>query len=59
MRKVVCPGSFDPITFGHLDIVERAAKNFDEVVIAVLVNQTKQTLFSVEERISKIGRAHV
>ena len=54
MRKVVCPGSFDPITFGHLDIVERAAKNFDEVVIAVLVNQTKQTLFSVEERISMI-----
>lgn len=54
MRKVVCPGSFDPITFGHLDIVERASKNFDEVVIAVLVNQTKQTLFTVEERISMI-----
>ena len=54
MRKVVCPGSFDPITFGHIDIVERASKNFDEVVIAVLVNQTKQTLFTVEERISMI-----
>ncbi|MEN9735933.1 MAG: hypothetical protein RL129_643 [Actinomycetota bacterium] len=54
MRKVVCPGSFDPITFGHLDIIERASKHFDEVVIAVLVNKTKQTLFTVEERIEMI-----
>ena len=54
MRKVVCPGSFDPITFGHLDIIERAAKNFDEVTVAVLVNKTKATLFTVEERISMI-----
>ena len=54
MSKVVCPGSFDPITFGHLDIIERAAKLFDEVVIAVLVNKTKTTLFSVDERIEMI-----
>jgi pantetheine-phosphate adenylyltransferase len=54
VRKVVCPGSFDPITFGHLDIIERASKHFDEVVIAVLVNKTKQTLFTVEERIEMI-----
>ena len=54
MIKVVCPGSFDPITFGHLDIIERASKRFDEVVIAVLVNKTKSTLFSVEERIEMI-----
>ena len=54
MRKVVCPGSFDPITFGHLDIIERAAKNFDEVVVAVLVNKTKETLFTVDERIEMI-----
>ena len=54
MNKVVCPGSFDPITFGHLDIIERASKSFDEVVIAVLVNKTKSTLFSVEERIEMI-----
>lgn len=51
MKRVVCPGSFDPITYGHLDIVERASSIFDEVVIAVMVNKTKQTLFTVEERI--------
>jgi pantetheine-phosphate adenylyltransferase len=51
VKRVVCPGSFDPITFGHLDIVERASSIFDEVVIAVMVNQVKKTLFSVEERI--------
>ena len=50
MKRAVCPGSFDPITFGHLDIVERASSIFDEVVIAVMVNQTKKTLFTVEER---------
>jgi pantetheine-phosphate adenylyltransferase len=54
VNKVVCPGSFDPITFGHLDIIERAAKHFDEVVVAVLVNKTKSTLFTVEERIEMI-----
>ena len=54
MNKVVCPGSFDPITFGHLDIIERASKSFDEVVIAVLVNKTKSTLFTVDERIDMI-----
>ena len=51
MKRIVCPGSFDPITFGHLDIIERASSIFDEVVIAVMVNKTKQTLFTVEERI--------
>jgi pantetheine-phosphate adenylyltransferase len=51
VKRIVCPGSFDPITFGHLDIVERASSIFDEVVIAVMVNKTKQTLFTVEERI--------
>jgi len=50
VKRVVSPGSFDPITFGHLDIVERASSIFDEVVIAVMVNQTKKTLFTVEER---------
>ena len=50
MKRVVCPGSFDPITFGHLDIIERASSIFDEVVSAVMVNKTKQTLFTVEER---------
>lgn len=54
MRRVVCPGSFDPITNGHLDIIERACSLFDEVVIAVLVNQTKSSLFTVAERIEMI-----
>ena len=54
MKRVVCPGSFDPITFGHLDIIERASKMFDEVVIAVLVNVTKSSLFSVDERMEMI-----
>jgi pantetheine-phosphate adenylyltransferase len=54
VKRVVCPGSFDPITFGHLDIIERASKMFDEVVIAVLVNKTKATLFTVPERIEMI-----
>jgi len=52
VKRVVCPGSFDPITFGHLDIIERASSIFEEVVIAVMVNQTKKTLFTVEERIA-------
>jgi len=51
---VVCPGSFDPIAFGHLDIIERAADRFDRVVVAVLENPRKAALFSVEERIELI-----
>lgn len=54
MNKVVCPGSFDPITFGHLDIIKRASSLFDEVVVAVLVNKTKKSLFTVDERMSMI-----
>ncbi len=54
MRRAVCPGSFDPITFGHLDIIARASAHFDHVVIAVLENRTKSSLFSVAERIEMI-----
>jgi pantetheine-phosphate adenylyltransferase len=50
MQVAVCPGSFDPVTNGHLDVFVRAAAMADEVVVAVLVNQTKHGLFSVEER---------
>lgn len=52
MRRAVCPGSFDPVTLGHLDIVERASTIYDEVTVAVLVNKTKSSLYSVEERMS-------
>lgn len=51
MRRAVCPGSFDPVTNGHLDIIARASELFDEVVVAVLVNHKKQGLFSIPERI--------
>ena len=54
MRRAVCPGSFDPITFGHLDIISRASAHFDRVVIAVLENRTKSSLFTVDERIAMI-----
>lgn len=50
MAKAICPGSFDPVTNGHLDIVERAARIFDEVAVGVLHNRRKQPLFSMEER---------
>ena len=57
MRRAVCPGSFDPVTNGHLDIVERAASLFDEVVVAVGVNQSKHRLFTADERLAMLRRA--
>ena len=54
MRRAVYPGSFDPITFGHLDIIERSAKMVDELVIGVLCNSAKKSLFSLEERVNMI-----
>ncbi len=57
MRKAVCPGSFDPVTNGHLDIIGRAASQFDEVTAAVLINKRKASLFSVEERIEMLTEA--
>ena len=53
-RSAVCPGSFDPITNGHLDIIERASSLYDEVVVAVIINHSKKSLFTVEERIELI-----
>ena len=55
MKRAVCPGSFDPITYGHLDIIERASKQFDEVIVAVFANRKKEGLFSVEERLELIN----
>ena len=55
MKRAVCPGSFDPITFGHLDIIERASKQFDEVLVTVFVNRKKEGLFSIQERLDLIA----
>ncbi|MGH3578722.1 MAG: pantetheine-phosphate adenylyltransferase [Mycobacterium sp.] len=59
MSGAVCPGSFDPVTLGHVDILERAAAQFDEVVAAVLVNPSKGGMFSLEERIAMIEESTV
>jgi pantetheine-phosphate adenylyltransferase len=55
MKRAVCPGSFDPITYGHLDIIERASAQFDEVIVAVGNNRTKEGYFTVEERMAMIA----
>ncbi len=52
MRRAIYPGSFDPVTNGHLDVVERARKLFDEVIVAVADNDEKQALFSLDQRLS-------
>ena len=54
MRTVIYPGSFDPFTNGHLDIVHRAAKLFDQVIVAVARNEGKGPLFAVEQRVSLV-----
>ena len=54
MRTAVCPGSFDPVTNGHLDVFARAAAMADEVVVAVLINHTKAGLFTIDERIDML-----
>ena len=55
MARVVCPGSFDPVTNGHLDIIGRAAGLHDEVIVAVLINITKNSLFTVDERVEMLS----
>ncbi|MCR4651418.1 MAG: pantetheine-phosphate adenylyltransferase [Lachnospiraceae bacterium] len=57
MKKAIYPGSFDPMTYGHLDIIKRAAKIFDELTIGVLDNRAKTPLFSVEERVKILSEA--
>lgn len=57
MRAAVYPGSFDPITYGHVDIIERASRIFDKLIVAVVTNPSKKPLFSMEERIDMIREA--
>ncbi|WP_445169606.1 pantetheine-phosphate adenylyltransferase [Mycolicibacterium sp. Dal123E01] len=57
MSGAVCPGSFDPVTLGHIDIFERAAAQFDEVIVAILINPKKSGMFDIDERIAMIGEA--
>lgn len=56
MKICVCPGSFDPITNGHVDIIERAAKMFDKVIVAVLINKSKVPIFTLEERLALLEK---
>lgn len=55
MRRAIYPGSFDPLTNGHLDIIERGCKLFDEIIIGILVNPEKQPFFTLEERHEMLG----
>ncbi len=57
MKLAICPGSFDPVTNGHLNIITRAAAMFDKVIVVVMVNGNKQPLFSSEERVDLLRRA--
>jgi len=54
MRRAVSPGSYDPVTNGHLDIITRAAAVFDEVIVTVMINKSKKTMFTVDERVDMI-----
>ena len=57
MRRAIYPGSFDPVTNGHLDVIERACTLFDQVVVAVAINDQKQPLFTAEERLAMLRKA--
>lgn len=55
MRRAIYPGSFDPVTNGHLDIIERGCKLFDEIIISILINPEKQPFFTIEERLEMLS----
>ena len=55
MRRAIYPGSFDPVTNGHLDIIERGCKLFDEIIISILINPEKQPFFTIEERMEMLA----
>ena len=56
-KLAICPGSFDPVTYGHLDIIERASKVFDHVIVAVFHNEAKTPLFNTEERMDLLKQS--
>lgn len=57
MSRAIYPGSFDPVTYGHLDVIERSAKMFDEVIVGVLNNSAKNPLFTVQDRVEMLEQA--
>jgi len=57
MRTVIYPGSFDPLTNGHLDLIQRASKLFDQVIVAIAKNESKRPLFTLDERLDLVGQA--
>jgi len=57
MKKVIYPGTFDPVTFGHIDIIKRAAELFDSVQVTVAINPSKKPLFTVEERVDLLKKS--
>ena len=59
LKVAICPGSFDPVTLGHMDIINRARRIFDHVIVAVMLNPAKNTMFTVEERIELLRKCTV
>ncbi len=57
MKRAIYPGSFDPVTYGHLDVIRRAASVFDELIVSILNNKEKKPLFSLEERVKILEKA--
>ena len=57
MSRAVCPGSFDPVTNGHLDVIGRVSAQFDEVVVTVTINPNKQGMFTIDERLEMLTEA--
>lgn len=57
IRKAIYPGTFDPVTFGHLDIIKKAKDIFDEIIVTVAINPSKQPLFSIEERLELLRKS--
>jgi pantetheine-phosphate adenylyltransferase len=56
MRTVIYPGSFDPLTNGHLDLIQRASKLFDQVIVAIAKNESKRPLFTLDERLEMVAQ---